>query len=106
MLQYVDGNLLIVMHSTYVLNWFFFSPKFSFDAHIMRITVKSESNDDPQFGPTQYIVTFQHAPGGRLAGKGRKDKIGCDVFFSCECGSYKIHSMCKHIGAICVVHLS
>ena len=72
----------------------------------MKITVKSESNDDPAFGPTKYIVSFQYAPGGRLGGKGRKDKLGCDVFFSCECKCYEAHSMCKHIGAICVVHLS
>ena len=103
---------VVSLVSVTVIGWycmckyFSFSPKFSFDAHLLKVTVDSETNDDPQFGPTSYIVTFKHAPGGRLGGKGRKDKLGCDVFCTCSCKSYEIHGMCKHIGAICVVHLS
>ena len=66
------------------------------------VDVPSEENSDKKFGAIDYKVKVANAPGGRLGGKGRKDKLGVDWWFECTCGSYENSAMCKHIGALVI----
>ena len=70
------------------------------------MTVPCENNGDKSFGPTDYIVTVERALGGRIGGKGRKDKLGVDYFFECDCPSYTTHKVCKHIACVAIVHFN
>ena len=70
------------------------------------ITAPAENNNDKNFGPTEYEVTIVRAAGGRVGGRGRKDKLGVDFAFHCACKCWDLHKMCKHIGALCVQHFN
>ena len=71
---------------------------------MLYVRVLSETNLAPEEGPTYYTVTIQPAVGGRLKGKGRKDKLGVEFYFTCPCECYTKHKVCKHICAVCMKH--
>jgi len=71
---------------------------------VLHIRVLSETNLVAEEGPTHYSVTIQPAVGGRLKGKGRKDKIGVEFYFTCPCECYSKYKVCKHICAVCIKH--
>ena len=79
---------------------------YKFEGDTLVMTVPSQLNDDSSFGSTHYSVSVDRARGGRISGKGRKDKLGVDFFFQCSCVSYNIHKVCKHIGCIAIVHFT
>ena len=95
-----------MLQCTHVLSSPCFSVPFTFDGETLVITVVSDTQSDKAFGATQYDVTIVRAPGGRINGKGRKDKLGVDFAFHCSCISYKDHKMCKHIACLCIVHFN
>ena len=53
------------------------------------VDVPSQDNCDKTFGSIDYKVKIQRAPGGRVGGKGRKDKLNVDWSFQCTCDGYK-----------------
>ena len=97
---------LSMLHCTHLVRSHCFSVPFTFHGDSLVITVVSDTKSDKSFGTTEYKVTIVAAPGGRINGKGRKDKLGVDFAFQCSCISYKKHNMCKHIACICTVHFN
>lgn len=76
------------------------SADYKLEGDLLTFTVKSEE------GATSYVVTVEPAPGGRRGGKGRKDKLGVDFYFTCKCYSYAKNAICKHIGCVCIFHFN
>ena len=70
------------------------------------VDAPSQDNCDKNFGSIEYKVKIQRAPGGRVDGKGRKDKLNVDWSFQCTCGGYKKSAMCKHIGALAIAQFN
>ena len=52
----------------------FRSTQFQIIDGVFTVTVKSEKNSDPDFGPTEYTVTIFHAPTVKRKGRGRGPK--------------------------------
>ena len=59
--------------------------------------VESQTNVDPTLGPVMYVVTFEFSYGGRVNGRGKNYKLGCDVLFKCTCECYKHHTNSANI---------
>ena len=68
---------------------------FRFHGRIMLLKV--ESQVDPTLGPVMYVVTFEFSYGGRVNGRGKNYKLGCDVLFKCTCECYKHHTNSANI---------
>ena len=64
-------------------------PYFRFHGRVMLLKVESQTNVDPTLGPVMYVVTFEFSYGGRVNGRGKNYKLGCDVLFKCTCECYK-----------------
>ena len=60
-------------------------PYFRFHGRVMLLKVESQTNVDPTLGPVMYVVTFEFSYGGRVNGRGKNYKLGCDVLFKCTC---------------------
>ena len=88
------------------LCFYCFSLPFKFEGESLVITAYAEKNEDKTFGPTEYKVTIVRAAGGRVGGRGRKDKLGVDFSFQCACPCWELHKMCKHIGCLCILHFN
>ena len=78
-------------------------PYFRFHGRVMLLNVELQTNVDPTLGPVMYVVTFEFSYGGRVNGRGKNYKLGCDVHLRVLQAS---HQLCKHIETFCVVHLS
>ena len=84
---------------------YFYSNEFDLVDGRLQIVVQSEDNGNPAKGPTEYVVTVEHTPGARRAGRGRKNNLKLDWSFHCGCGSFaRFPTLCKHIGACAIVH--
>ena len=84
--------------------FYYFSPDFNIVNGALVFIVRPENVSGGNGG--SYTVSVLPAPGGRRAVKGRKDPLGLDFFFTCTLLSYTKNSVCKHIGAVCIVHFS
>ena len=87
------------------------SDVFNIEGNIFAGSVKSETNVDPSFGPTEYTVTIGYDPKYSSKGKGkaRRGKGGknyhASFMFTCSCASFDgSEGICKHIGAYLTVH--
>ena len=83
-----------------------FSLSFKMVGDDLIVDVPSQDNCDKNFGSIEYKVKIQRAPGGRVGGKGRKDKLNVDWSFQCTCDGYKKSAMCKHIGALAIAQFN
>ena len=72
-------------------------PYFRFHGRVMLLNVESQTNVDPTLGPVMYVVTFEFSYGGRVNGRGKNYKLGCDVLFKCTCECYKHHTNSANI---------
>ena len=72
-------------------------PYFRFHGRVMLLKVESQTNVDPTLGPVMYVVTFEFSYGGRVNGRGKNYKLGCDVLFKCTCECYKHHTNSANI---------
>ena len=78
------------------------------EANCLQFKVKSEVVTDPAKGPIAYMVTVKPAKGkGESKGRSKQDKkLGVEFVFTCECRNFIKHKVCKHIGAVCIVHFN
>ena len=76
------------------------SADFKLEGVVLTFTVMAEDRG------TSYEVKVVPAPGGRVGGAGRKDKMGVNFAFQCQCRCYAKHFVCKHIGALCILHFN